>query len=130
LHSAIGYITPQDKLEGRAEAILAAREAKLAAAREARKAQRKASCFLKRNRFQSPLCLKKLTAEGRFSHLTGKAICPIPAEPIHTQNTDSKTDQFAYCDRHNQSEESARQATRNPFLQSPPILINLLKTKS
>jgi hypothetical protein len=43
LHSAIGYITPQDKLEGRAEAILAAREAKLAAAREARKAQRKAS---------------------------------------------------------------------------------------
>lgn len=43
LHSAIGYITPQDKLEGRAEAILAAREAKLAAARETRKAQRKAS---------------------------------------------------------------------------------------
>jgi hypothetical protein len=32
--------------------------------------------------FQSPLCLKKLTAEGRFSHLTGKAFCPIPAEPI------------------------------------------------
>jgi hypothetical protein len=43
LHSAIGYVTPMDKLEGRAEAILAAREAKLAAAREARKAQRKAS---------------------------------------------------------------------------------------
>ncbi len=43
LHSAIGYLTPQDKLEGRAETILAAREAKLAAAREARKAQRKAS---------------------------------------------------------------------------------------
>ena len=43
LHSAIGYITPQDKLEGRAEAILAARETKLAAAREVRKAQRKAS---------------------------------------------------------------------------------------
>jgi len=33
--------------------------------------------------FQSPLCLKKLSAEGRFSYLTGKAICPIPAEPIH-----------------------------------------------
>ena len=43
LHSAIGYITPKDKLEGRAEAILAARDAKLAAAREARKALRKAS---------------------------------------------------------------------------------------
>lgn len=43
LHSAIGYITPQDKLAGRAEAILAAREAKLDAARQARKAMRKAS---------------------------------------------------------------------------------------
>ena len=43
LHSAIGYITPKDKLEGRAETILAQRDAKLAAAREARKAKRKAS---------------------------------------------------------------------------------------
>lgn len=43
LHSAIGYITPKDKLKGRAEAILAGREAKLAAAREARQARRKAS---------------------------------------------------------------------------------------
>ncbi len=43
LHSAIGYITPNDKLEGRAETILAQRDAKLAAAREARKAKRKAS---------------------------------------------------------------------------------------
>jgi len=33
-------------------------------------------------RFQSPLCLKKLPAEGRNSHLTGKAICPITAEPV------------------------------------------------
>jgi transposase InsO family protein len=43
LHSAIGYITPKDKLQGRAEAVLAGRDAKLAAAREARKARRKAS---------------------------------------------------------------------------------------
>ena len=40
LHSAIQYIAPADKLAGRAEAILAARDAKLAAAREARKARR------------------------------------------------------------------------------------------
>ena len=40
LHSAIQYITPGDKLAGRAEAILAVRDAKLAAAREARKARR------------------------------------------------------------------------------------------
>lgn len=43
LHSAIDYITPGDKLCGRSEAILAAREAKLAAARQARKEMRKAS---------------------------------------------------------------------------------------
>ncbi len=43
LHSAIGYVTPMDKLEGQAEMILAQRESKLAAAREARKAKRKAS---------------------------------------------------------------------------------------
>ena len=43
LHSAISYITPKDKLAGRAEIILAQRESKLAAAREARKAKRKAS---------------------------------------------------------------------------------------
>ena len=37
LHSAIGYITPQDKLAGRAEEIFAARDRKLAEARERRK---------------------------------------------------------------------------------------------
>ncbi len=38
LHSAIGYISPKDKLEGRAESIHADRDAKLEAARENRKA--------------------------------------------------------------------------------------------
>jgi transposase InsO family protein len=41
LHSAIQYVTPADKLAGRAEAVLAARDARLAAAREARKARRR-----------------------------------------------------------------------------------------
>jgi putative transposase len=40
LHSAIAYVAPKDKLEGRAEAILAVRDARLAAARERRKANR------------------------------------------------------------------------------------------
>jgi putative transposase len=43
LHSAIGYVTPADKLHGRAGLILAGRDAKLVAAREARKVRRKAS---------------------------------------------------------------------------------------
>jgi transposase InsO family protein len=40
LHSAIGYITPTDRLNGRHKAIAAARDAKLEAAREARRATR------------------------------------------------------------------------------------------
>lgn len=43
LHSAIGYITPKDKLAGNSESIFAQRDAKLAAARETRKSLRKAS---------------------------------------------------------------------------------------
>ena len=43
LHSAIGYVTPNDKLQGRAEIIYAQRDVKLAAARAARKAKRQAS---------------------------------------------------------------------------------------
>jgi putative transposase len=43
LHSSIGYITPADKLHGRAELIQAQRDAKLAAARQARKVRRNAS---------------------------------------------------------------------------------------
>ena len=40
LHSAIGYITPLDKLQGRAEQIFAERDAKLADARQARRRNR------------------------------------------------------------------------------------------
>lgn len=41
LHSAIGYVAPKDKLEGRAEAIWKARDQKLEAARELRRQKRK-----------------------------------------------------------------------------------------
>ena len=43
LHSAIGYVTPQAKLEGRDRAILDERDRKLEAARERRKQQRQAA---------------------------------------------------------------------------------------
>ena len=43
LHSAIGYVAPKDKLEGRDKEILAARDRKLAEARERRKQLRQAS---------------------------------------------------------------------------------------
>jgi putative transposase len=41
LHSSIGYVTPQDKLEGREKQIWAERDRKLEAAREQRKAMRR-----------------------------------------------------------------------------------------
>jgi hypothetical protein len=40
LHSAIGYVTPKDKLEGREAVIFAERDRKLEAARERRKEKR------------------------------------------------------------------------------------------
>jgi transposase InsO family protein len=43
LHSAIGYITPKDKLDGREKEIFAARDRKLDEARERRKAKRHAA---------------------------------------------------------------------------------------
>ena len=43
LHSAIGYLTPKDKLEGRAERIFAERDQKLEAAREGRRQRRAAA---------------------------------------------------------------------------------------
>jgi putative transposase len=42
LHSAIGYLTPKDKLEGREQEIFAARDRKLAEARQRRQQQRQA----------------------------------------------------------------------------------------
>jgi putative transposase len=43
LHSAIGYVTPADKLAGREAEIFAARDRKLAEARQRRKARREAA---------------------------------------------------------------------------------------
>jgi transposase InsO family protein len=43
LHGALGYITPRDKLEGRAALTFAARDRKLKQARERRKAKRQAA---------------------------------------------------------------------------------------
>jgi hypothetical protein len=46
LHSAIGYVTPADKLAGQETAIFAARDQKLATARQRRAARRRVSTSL------------------------------------------------------------------------------------
>jgi transposase InsO family protein len=49
LHSAVGYVTPQDKLEGRELSVFAERDRKLEAAREQRKAKRQAAGRLRQS---------------------------------------------------------------------------------
>jgi len=62
LHSAIGYLTPADKLAGREEAIFAARDQKILQARETRKTKR----------------------DQNNSHsLAATLTFPIDAEPVH-----------------------------------------------
>jgi len=63
LHSAIGYIAPKDKLEGRDTRIFKERDQKLEAAREARKQKR----IEKRNSFDS---LKTSTISNNINQLT------------------------------------------------------------
>lgn len=50
LHSAIGYVAPKDKLEGRAEAIWQERDRKLQAAREKRRASRSEAAWTEERR--------------------------------------------------------------------------------
>nr|WP_240808272.1 DDE-type integrase/transposase/recombinase [Polyangium spumosum] len=64
LHSAIGYITPNDALAGRAETIWAERDAKLEAAREARRQRRVAAKEAAYPELQAP---------------AGGSVCPSPA---------------------------------------------------
>jgi transposase InsO family protein len=54
LHSALGYVTPRDKLEGREQQIYAERDRKLEAAREARKRNRQAARELRSNGLENP----------------------------------------------------------------------------
>lgn len=49
LHSALGYLSPADRLEGRHEEILAARANKLETARQARRIRYQISCHRKEN---------------------------------------------------------------------------------
>jgi putative transposase len=63
LHSAIGYIAPKDKLEGRDAQIFKERDQKLEAARDARKQKR----IEKRNSIES---LKKSTISNNVNQLT------------------------------------------------------------
>ena len=59
LHSAIGYLAPKDKLEGRAETIWQARDEKLAAARERRRQKRDGDQFIRAHQSRLQLTMNE-----------------------------------------------------------------------
>ncbi len=86
LHSAIGYVTPADKLAGRQESIFAERDRKLAAARE-RRAQRRLDAAV--NVLLPSTSGTEKRVEGAWGR--GASSPPIPetstAQPLHFINT-------------------------------------------
>jgi len=70
LHSALGYVAPKDKLEGRDKQIFKERDTKLEAAREARKQKRqeeKRRPNLHQQKPESGEIFNSLTCQGQFS---------------------------------------------------------------
>ena len=65
LHSSIGYVTPRDKLEGRAEAIWTQRDGKLEAARERRRLARQAGRVTPLTQADQPVQSNATWAEDR-----------------------------------------------------------------
>jgi putative transposase len=86
LHSAIGYVTPADKLAGREAAIFADRDRKLAAARERRAQKRQLAAA---SGLSSSTSDTEKRVEGAWGR--GASSPPIPeisaAQPLHFINT-------------------------------------------
>jgi putative transposase len=87
LHSAIGYVTPADKLAGREATIFADRDRKLTAARERRAQQRRLAAAT--NGLPSSTSGTEMRVEGAWGR--GDSSPPIPetsaAKPLHSINT-------------------------------------------
>lgn len=88
LHSAIGYVTPQAKLEGREQEIFAERDRKLEAARSLRKARRassKAAGSCGTDGAHAPVPKQGLMAPAR-SDMTGSSTDRQPATPVASED--------------------------------------------
>jgi transposase InsO family protein len=86
LHSAIGYVTPADKLAGRQESIFAERDRKLAAARE-RRAQRRLDAAV--NVLPPSTSGTEKRVEGAWGRGASSPTIPetSAAQPLHFINT-------------------------------------------
>ena len=83
LHCAIGYVTPKDKLDGRDTEIFAARDRKLAEARERRQQLRQAACDPAQRRTGFTLChrLRRRSRRGHHRRRPATARLPVPHQP-------------------------------------------------
>jgi transposase InsO family protein len=94
LHSAIGYVTPADKLAGREVAIFAERDRKLATARERRAQQRRLAAAT--NGLPPNTSGTEKRVEGAWGR--GAPSPPIPetsaAQPLHSLNTNYNQSTF------------------------------------
>lgn len=97
LHSAIGYVTPRDRLDGRQQTIWQERDRKLAAARQRRKAQRQDA---------------RVTTPAVQSNTTG-------AEDRATLGSDPSADPGARTDA-----PGGREAARHPLIRLGTNAIN------
>jgi transposase InsO family protein len=75
LHGAVGYVTPEDKLAGRAEVIHAERDRKLGAAREARRRRRQADLMSFGSASRSD---QTAGSESPWSSVTSASLHPVP----------------------------------------------------
>ena len=95
LHSAIGYVTPADKLAGRETQTFAERDRKLAPARE-RRAQQRRLAVTTNSLHQSTSGTEK-RVEGAWGR--GASSPPIPetsaAQPLHLFNTNEPTNRLS-----------------------------------
>ena len=99
LHSSIGYVTPRDKLAGRAAAIHAQRDRKLAAAREARRRRRQSERLSRASQSERTSCVPQQAGRmpcvsqlsERMSSASGSAQMPYASESTQRSCTLSQS---------------------------------------
>ena len=101
LHSAIGYITPQDKLAGREAEIFAARDRKLAEARQRRQQQRQATGN------QAPAAPASRPAID-FAALRAVVTMAAVLQVLGFQSRGSRAQQRGPCPLHGSTSETSR----------------------
>jgi putative transposase len=110
-HSAIGYIAPKDKLEGRAETIFAERDRKLHQARERRKVQRQKTQQKETLRRMEPLTSEAACATTSLAGETEAE--PAGAQPARDNRPGQR------CEIGKGTDSTRRPLPPSPFTSDP-----------